>query len=125
MASSPSPSHVRWLYRSLLKELPARPVLNTPRAPLHQRLRDSFHATPQVANAGIANAHRSVEEKAAAHAAQFVAYLRAQRTYAQLVDQYNPGMNMDEEERVRLTARRVGMDLPVEFGQGKDGSNKK
>lgn len=24
-------------------------------------------------------------------------------------------MNMDEEERVRLTARRVGMDLPVEY----------
>lgn len=35
--------------------------------------------------------------------------------YATLLERYNPGMNMDEEERVRLTARRVGMDLPDEF----------
>jgi hypothetical protein len=31
------------------------------------------------------------------------------------VERYNPGMNLDEEERVRLTARRVGMEMPVEF----------
>lgn len=31
-----------------------------------------------------------------------------------LLDRYNPGMEMDDEERVRLTARRVGMDLPDE-----------
>ena len=35
--------------------------------------------------------------------------------YATLLERYNPGMNMDEEERVRLTARRVGMDLPEEY----------
>lgn len=29
-----------------------------------------------------------------------------------LLERYNPGMGMNEEERVRLTARRVGMDLP-------------
>jgi hypothetical protein len=42
--------------------------------------------------------------------------------YATLLERYNPGMGMDEEERVRLTARRVGMDLPDEFsyeGSGK------
>jgi ATP synthase assembly factor FMC1 len=40
--------------------------------------------------------------------------------YATLLERYNPGMNMDEEERVRLTARRVGMDLPEEFLVGPD-----
>ena len=35
--------------------------------------------------------------------------------YATLLERYNPGMNMEEEERVRLTARRVGMELPEEF----------
>lgn len=30
----------------------------------------------------------------------------------QLLERYNPGMNMDEEERVRLSARRVGLNLP-------------
>lgn len=41
--------------------------------------------------------------------------------YATLLERYNPGMNMDEEERVKLTARRVGMDLPVEYGNSKTG----
>lgn len=38
--------------------------------------------------------------------------------YATLLERYNPGMNMDEEERVRLTARRVGMELPNEYEFG-------
>ena len=48
-----------------------------------------------------------------------------------LLERYNPGMGMDEEERVRLTARRVGRDLPedVEVGENwkeelKDGEKK-
>jgi hypothetical protein len=52
---------------------------------------------------------------AVAQAEQFLAYLRAQRTYVTLLERYNPGMGMDEEDRVRLTARRVGMELPPEF----------
>ena len=49
--------------------------------------------------------------------------------YATLLERYNPGMGMDEEERVRLTARRVGMDLPEEFsyagsGEGSESGNK-
>ena len=32
--------------------------------------------------------------------------------YATLVARYNPGINMDEEEKIRLTAKRVGLDLP-------------
>jgi hypothetical protein len=50
-----------------------------------------------------------------ARAEQYIAYVRAQRMYATLLERYNPGISMDEEERVRLTARRVGMDLPDEF----------
>jgi len=44
-----------------------------------------------------------------------VLYLRAQRMYNTLLQRYNPGMGMDEEERVRLSARRVGMNLPIEY----------
>lgn len=39
--------------------------------------------------------------------------------YATLLERYNPGMSMDGEEKVRLTARRVGMDLPEEWRAGK------
>lgn len=90
----------RSAYRSLLRELPPRPLLRSPRSPLHTRLRAAFSSE------GSADP---------ALAEQFAAYLRSQRMYAVLLDRYNPGMNMDEEERVRLTARRVGMGLPQTF----------
>jgi ATP synthase assembly factor FMC1 len=40
-----------------------------------------------------------------------VQYVQAQRTYATLLERYNPGMGMTEEGR-------VGMNLPVEFEEG-------
>ncbi|KAI0593599.1 hypothetical protein F4775DRAFT_577401 [Biscogniauxia sp. FL1348] len=100
-----SAQKIRSLYRSLLRELPPRPLAtsNAP-SPLHQRLRQSF-------------SHDAEHEHAVAQADQLLQYLRAQRQYTTLIERYNPGMNMDEEERVRLTARRVGMDLPVEYSR--------
>lgn len=55
-------------------------------------------------------------------AEQLAQYAKAQRTYTELLERYNPGMNLDEEERIRLTARRVGMELPVlhEAEEGKE-----
>ena len=53
---------------------------------------------------------------------QAVQYLKAQRTYGALLERYNPGADMTEEDRVRLTARRVGMDMPEEwYGKGQAG----
>ena len=46
---------------------------------------------------------------------QAVQYLKAQRVYGSLLERYNPGADMTEEERVRLTARKVGMDMPEEW----------
>jgi hypothetical protein len=110
-----APANLRTLYRSLLRELPPRPFLTVPRPPLHQRLRDTFE-TPRAQPSASAQVSQ---------AEQYLLYLRAQRDYVRLIERYNPGMGMDEEERVRLTARRVGMDLPVEYdngdGNGKDG----
>ncbi|KAH6900701.1 hypothetical protein B0T10DRAFT_571341 [Thelonectria olida] len=96
------PATLRSLYRSILREFPPRPLLASPRSSLHTRLRDTFTAA-------------ETSDARAQAAAQAVAYLRSQRQYATLLERYNPGMGMDEEERVRLTARRVGMDLPVEY----------
>ncbi|KAF3347376.1 hypothetical protein VDGD_10069 [Verticillium dahliae] len=104
-AMASNPATLRSLYRSLLRELPPRPILARNRSPIHARIRSSF-AEPAAAHPA-----------AATEAAQFLDYLRAQRVYATLLERYNPGMGMDEEERVRLTARRVGMDLPKEFGK--------
>lgn len=87
----------RTLYRGLLRELPPRPLLNPARSPLHSRIRADF-STPRAEDPALAE--------------QAVAYLHAQRTYAMLLERYNPGMGIDEAERVRLSARRVGMNLP-------------
>ncbi len=41
--------------------------------------------------------------------------------YVSLLERYNPGMGVvDEEERVRLTARRVGMEMPREWYEKKE-----
>ena len=106
-----STPQTRSLYRRLLRELPRKPQ-NTRTAhqklsaasPLQQHLRARF-AQPPAANSA------SLE----AQADMFVQYAQAQRMYATLIERYNPGMGMSEEERVRLSARRIGMNLPVEF----------
>ncbi|GAW14227.1 hypothetical protein ANO14919_036260 [Xylariales sp. No.14919] len=98
-------ARLRSLYRSLLRELPPRPLLPTAsRSPLHQKLRHSF--SNDVSG-----------ESAVAQVEQLIHYLKAQRQYTTLLERYNPGMNMEEEERIRLSARRVGMDLPKEYGR--------
>lgn len=52
-----------------------------------------------------------------------VQYVKAQRMYTTLIERYNPGMNMTTEDRVKLTARRVGMDIPESWVPGRsDGS---
>ncbi|KAG6010918.1 hypothetical protein E4U21_002588 [Claviceps maximensis] len=94
------PARLRSLYRSLLRELPPRPILASPRSHLHDRLRASLSPSNRT------------PAPTPAHAEQLIAYLRSQRLYVSLVERYNPGMDMDEEERVRLSARRVGMNMP-------------
>ncbi|KAI1358064.1 hypothetical protein F5Y08DRAFT_322728 [Xylaria arbuscula] len=99
------PARLRALYRALLRELPPRPLASTEaRSPLHQKLRQGFSVDAS-------------RENAISQAEQLIQYLKAQRQYITLLERYNPGMNMDEEERIRLSARRVGMDLPTEYGR--------
>lgn len=101
-----SPSRLRSLYRSILRELPHR-ALSSP-SPIQQRIRTTFSTRT------LEDPTQRIEE-----GEQYLQYAKAQRMYATLLERYNPGMSMDEEERVRLTARRVGMDLPDEWGSGK------
>ena len=104
-------AHLRSLYRSILRELPSRP-LTAPPSPLRSRIRESFAAPPKEASPEYALRQRQEAE-------QFVQYVKAQRTYITLLERYNPGMTMDDEDRIRLSARRVGMNMPIEFQQGK------
>ncbi|KAH6633417.1 hypothetical protein C7974DRAFT_412412 [Boeremia exigua] len=118
-----SPTQLRALYRALLRELPIKTQTThtthqklSAASPLQKRLRAQIAATAPTASSTPHDTQRL--ESQTAQAAQFLQYLHAQRTYATLIERYNPGMGMSEEERVRLSARRIGMNLPVEFGEG-------
>ncbi|KAJ5219262.1 uncharacterized protein N7498_001361 [Penicillium cinerascens] len=96
--------------------------------PLHQRIRAVFRSeqepTTSDSTALPFSLPKTDEERALRiqEADQLAQYARAQRTYSALLERYNPGMSLDEEEKVRLTARRVGMDLPELYGEeGKTG----
>jgi hypothetical protein len=108
-------NQARSTYRALLRELPNR-RLSTP-SPLHQRIRAVFRSEhkPTASDSALPFSPPKTEEERALRiqeAEQLAQYARAQRTYSALLERYNPGMTLDEEEKIRLTARRVGMDLP-------------
>ncbi|KAF7597051.1 hypothetical protein BBP40_010525 [Aspergillus hancockii] len=100
-------------YRALLRELPRRTLSNP--TPLQIRIREHFRNSIMQEKADEEVVQFRIRE-----ADQLAQYARAQRSYVQLVDRYNPGMTMDEQEKIRLTARRVGMDLPVEVKNTKE-----
>ncbi|KAF9741418.1 hypothetical protein PMIN06_006360 [Paraphaeosphaeria minitans] len=125
MASS-VPQRVRSIYRRLLRELPS-PGSPTP-SPQSQSTRPAFRSsshqklsTPSAIQQRIRDTiSKANSESQMAQAEQFIQYVQAQRTYCTLIERYNPGMGMSEEERVRLSARRVGINLPVEFVKGQE-----
>lgn len=135
--SSPASAapRLRSLYRRLLRELPVKEQTTrtahqklSAASPLQTRLRAQFatnttsgtasaSSTPSASASTVSGFTASQE----AQVEQFIQYVQAQRMYATLIERYNPGMGMSEEERVRLSARRIGMNLPVEFeGEGRE-----
>lgn len=39
-------------------------------------------------------------------------FLRSQREYTELLERYNPGLTMKQDDKVRRTANRVGLSVP-------------
>ncbi|KAK4624222.1 hypothetical protein CLAFUW4_05879 [Fulvia fulva] len=113
----------RALYRRLLRELPARsPSILANPSPIQKHIRLDFSNSQSNSNDALSLAHQAQKpiEHRFAEAEQFAQYLTAQRQYTTLIERYNPGMNMSEEDKVRLTARRVGMELPVDLRHVKE-----
>lgn len=98
-------ARARSIYRLILRELPQRPP-SAP-SPVRQYIRTYFAVqAPEDAQDQMDQAE------------QFIQYAKAQRMYTTLLKRYNPGLSMDEKKRVRMTARRVGMDLPEAIRMG-------
>ncbi|KZT12944.1 uncharacterized protein LAESUDRAFT_639352 [Laetiporus sulphureus 93-53] len=49
-----------------------------------------------------------------------VTFLQSQRMYKTLLDRYNPLHDLTTEERVKATARRVGLDMPARAPDDQD-----
>ncbi|PPJ55507.1 hypothetical protein CBER1_07047 [Cercospora berteroae] len=110
----------RSLYRRFLRELPARsPSLLANPSPIQKHIRADFASQPGDSASLQHQTSQKSPERRLEEAEQYVQYLAAQRMYTTLVERYNPGMNMTEEDRVRLTARRVGMDMPDDMWRGR------
>ncbi|KAF9055132.1 hypothetical protein BDZ89DRAFT_1124918 [Hymenopellis radicata] len=90
-------------YRSVLRELrnssPKKTAVVTP-------LSSSFRLVLEQAR--DASPERVVERVKTA-----VSFLEAQRKYKELLDRYNPLVDLTSDERIHATARRVGLDMPV------------
>lgn len=125
----------RSLYRSILRELPPRlssshTILSDPSSiqrhvrraftePFNRRAEDAADNGDyaQVAAGDSSREPRTHDidhhiNRRLQEGERYLEYVRAQRHYLTLLERYNPGVNMGEEERLRLTARRVGMELP-------------
>lgn len=111
---------LRSVYRRFLRELPSRkPSLLANPSPMQQQLKTDIitESAPESRSLSHQLQTKSAEARLQ-EAEEMLVYLKQQRLYTTLVERYNPGMNMDDEERVRLTARRVGMELPIEKMKG-------
>ena len=114
---SMTPQSLRALYRRLLRELPSptpRHKLSHP-SPVQRRIRSSI-ADAQSPALGSVQAQDRIDR-----AEQLVRYVRAKNTYEALLKRYNPGIAMSEKERLRLTARRVGLHMPEQADGDADG----
>ncbi|EPQ29855.1 uncharacterized protein PFL1_02528 [Pseudozyma flocculosa PF-1] len=124
-----SPASLRSLYRTLSRSIRRSSAASTfatgskrTVSPLQHYIRDvltSTEAGPSTSTLPFGGPSSSgssgsgdidVRQRTLANLASF---LHNKTRYLDLLERYNPSHGMSEEERVRLTARRVGLDVPI------------
>ncbi|KAF4619127.1 hypothetical protein D9613_005204 [Agrocybe pediades] len=92
------------LFRSILSEL--QQSVKPPRTP-SENIIGHFRAIAE-----------KIEAKNDAQAAQdyenAILFLKSQREHKRLLERYNPLFDLTAEERIKATARRVGLDMPIQ-----------
>ncbi|ORY03874.1 hypothetical protein K493DRAFT_297233 [Basidiobolus meristosporus CBS 931.73] len=63
----------------------------------------------------LENNSPEVSAKLQADAQDILTYLESSRKHKELLERYNPHMNITPDERLNLTANRVGLQLPKAF----------
>lgn len=82
-----------------------------PNSALHRHMRSLFSKPTHSASPTARSSPSDVP--GIAELEQFTTYIAAQKEYIRLLERYNPGINLVQEDRVRMTARRVGMEMPI------------
>jgi len=92
------------LYRYFLREIAKSSLV--PRPQRNKVLAGHYRALFEQHQGGPSATALSREVENAA------AFLRHQRKYKELLERYNPLIDLTAEERIEATARRVGLNMP-------------
>ncbi|CCE80300.1 Piso0_003413 [Millerozyma farinosa CBS 7064] len=57
-------------------------------------------------------AEQQANKKTIEHLRNVATFIGSQREYTELLERYNPGLTMEQEEKVRRTAGKVGLSVP-------------
>ncbi|AGO11562.1 AaceriADL224Cp [[Ashbya] aceris (nom. inval.)] len=60
----------------------------------------------------LAPAEGQILERRSEHLYEVSGFVRNQHEYAELIERYNPGLKMSQEEKVKRTAAKVGLQVP-------------
>ncbi|KAH9938444.1 uncharacterized protein B0H18DRAFT_967219 [Fomitopsis serialis] len=93
------------VYRAVVRELNRAASISAP-ATRSKTIAENFRA---IIESGSQNDAQRFDHDLA----NAVTFMRSQRMYKILLERYNPLHDMSTEERVKATARRVGLDMPV------------
>lgn len=103
------------LYRNLLRELSKSSIF--PRSARNPII---------IANLQAAFLNRTVQDSTQCKDLEnAIAFLSADRLYKGLLEKYSPLHNLSEEDRIKATARRVGLDTPEEYKPWNQGPEKR
>lgn len=60
----------------------------------------------------VPSANSHMQKVKLQHLSNISSFLGAQREYNELLERYNPGLTMKQDDKVRKTANRVGLSVP-------------
>ena len=80
------------------------------------RLQGNHQSSQSTALFVWTNLHADKPQPMARIMSDIEVFMRNKRRYESLMKQYNPLYGMSEQDRIRATARTVGLDIPKEQG---------
>ncbi|PWY99081.1 hypothetical protein BCV70DRAFT_212453 [Testicularia cyperi] len=124
-ASASRHSAVKALYTNVLKEAEKSAktgaLVTFLQSEYHDAAEGSLKAKPDSSKSSYApfgGSQKTSEQLRHQTLENLNTFLTHKALHSELLQRYNPTVGMSEEERVRLTARRVGLDVPLTHNAG-------